>query len=212
MTKITGYVNVTIGLRERFAHGGISVSKPPWVAHKQHEAQAMHDWVNAMLDEEELALCDRANAMLDAESPEYSPEYTERGSKWFKKGGPERDLAEAGFIEPARELIRRQYPYLADLVQAPKRKRGQYPRVSLRRDQRVSPAAEDVGSIQTLWQRPPPYGYGKKNRRKGCGPTAIEIAARRHGVDPEEVATYLKKHGVELKEMATYRKKFLHPK
>ena len=121
-----------------------------------------------------------------------------------------------GDIEPARALIRKHYPLLVDLglVRLPPLQRGKKYHPVFERfsrtdnEHRIEPdpvwrkyyrkrqldnAAADVKRIREIWQRPGPYGYGKKNRREDDGPSAIEIAATRHGVTVEKVIERLKR-------------------
>jgi hypothetical protein len=98
--------------------------KPPWRANTDRERQWMVDWTKEKLDE---------GGGLRGLSPEHAarltPESFAEGSrlylKWQRGGGPELELAHHGNIKPARELVRKVFPYLADLVQLPKLKRGE---------------------------------------------------------------------------------------
>jgi len=103
-------------------------------------------------------------------------------------------LADAGHIEPARDLVRSVFPRIADLVlKLPPLKRGEKYRRLLGgfrtlRQIGVANAAEDVKRIRELWQ----VHYGKKNRHQQDGATAVEIAAARNHVSDEEVELKLK--------------------
>jgi hypothetical protein len=125
-----------------------------------------------------------------------------------------------GDIEPARALMRKCYPLLVDvgLVQLPPLKRGKKYRrgffitsaggrtdnehrvepddVSMRaavRKNQLDNAVTDVRRIKRIWGAPEPHGYGRKNRHKDDGPSAIEIAAARHGVSVKKVIERMKR-------------------
>jgi hypothetical protein len=117
------------------------------------------------------------------------------------------ELAQHGNIGPARELVRKVFPYLADLLQAPKLKRGEkyllyeidgvvvprgacYADVKLQvaRKKRIDAAVADVTRIKRIWKDH--YGRTSRGERQV---SAIDIAAERHGVTANKVAERLKR-------------------
>ena len=189
----------------------MSAPRPPWTALNERERQAMIDWVNARLDEG-----GGGRGLSPEHAARLTPENLARGikqlHKWMGEGGPELELAQHGNIEPARELVRKVFPYLADLLQPPKPKRGEkYLRYEIdgvvvprdacyadvkrevERKKRIAAAVADARRIKRIWAAPEPHGYGLKKRGRDDRPSAIEIAAERHGVDLDKVAEGLKR-------------------
>jgi hypothetical protein len=137
-----------------------------------------------------------------------------KAEQWRREGGLERQqarqAAQRGNIKPARELVRKFAPELVDLVQllplakgqrrdpvrvggvpvplGDKRPSGYWVQVAEHRKV-VAEAAADVKRIRVIWRE---FYDGKANRRKGDGPSALEIAAERHGVKPDEIMKFLK--------------------
>jgi hypothetical protein len=139
----------------------------------------------------------------------------QRDEQWRRGGGLELQAAKEGNIKPLRALVRKlliadgRNPALGDFVQlkplakgqrrdpvkiggvpvphADKRQSGYWVREAERR-KKITEAAADVDRIRILWRE----FFGKTNRRKGDGPTALDIAAERHGVTPDEIALFLK--------------------
>ena len=114
-----------------------------------------------------------------------------------------------GDIEPARALIREHYPLLVDLglVRLPPLQRGKKYHPVFERfsrtdnEHRIGPdpvwrkyyrkrqldnAAADVKRIREIWQRPGPYGYGRKTAARMTG-------RRRSRSPPRATASRLKK-------------------
>lgn len=179
---------------------------PPWVAHNEREREQMVEWVNKRLDQG-----GGRRGLSPAHAARLTPESIAEGIKQFHKrqreGAPELELAQHGDIEPARELVRKVFPYLADLLQPPKPKRGEkylryeidgvvVPRdacyadvkLEVERKKRIDAAVADVTRIKRIWQD----GYGRRNRGE-CQVSAIEIAVERNSVSADEVIERLKR-------------------
>jgi len=180
--------------------------KPPWTARNEHDRRDMVAWVNARLDagDGRRALSPKHAARLTHES---LAESIKQANKRLREGWDELELAQHGDIGPARELVRKIFPPLADLLQPPKLKRGEkhlpytidgviVPRDAryadvkheIERKQRIDDAVADVKRIKRIWQE----HYGKTNRHQ-AQVSAVEIAVERHGVDVEEVTERLKR-------------------
>lgn len=121
------------------------IDKPPW-----GDTAARVRWTNKRLDQKGgLRGLSREHAARL--TPESLAESSRRYLEWQRGGGPELELAHHGDIGPARELVRKAFPYLADLVQLPKLKRGE----------KFLPYTID-GATEIAepgeWRRPPPGG------------------------------------------------------
>jgi hypothetical protein len=174
---------------------------PPWIARDKRQREQMIKWVNARLDEGggRRGLSPEHAARL---TPETLARSIKQLHKWMDEGGPELELAQHGDIRAARELVRKVFPYLADLLQPPKLKRGEkyepyeidgvivprgecYTDVKdkVERKNQIAGAVADVTRIKRIWQD----HYDGRANRGADQVSAILIAAERHGVTADEV-------------------------
>jgi hypothetical protein len=182
------------------------IDKPPW-----GDTAARVRWTNKRLDQKGglRGLSKEHAARL---APESFAESSRRRLKWEREGGPELELARQGDIGPARDLVRKAFPLLADLVQLPPLARGQKrlpvifdgetgtidrPGVpykdllnEVEQKKRLADAVADVTRILRIWAAPEPDGYGRKYAVEKA---AVEIAAERHSVDEGVLAERLKR-------------------
>lgn len=196
----------------------LSETRPQWIARNERDAKQMVEWINRRLDQWDKGLWEPLDTIWP--SDEERRQMRERiqagiakAEQWRREGGLERQqarqAAQRGNIKPARELVRKFAPELADLVQLPplakgqrrdpvrvagvpvppgdKRPSGYWVQVAEHRKV-VAAAAADMKRIWVIWRE----FFKRTNRAIGDGPSALEIAAERHGVKPDEIVLFLK--------------------
>ena len=195
-------------------NAALAETLPPWFALNERDAKQMFEWVKRRLDQWDKGLWAPSDTIWPSDEQrrqmrEQTRAALGKADQWRREGGLERQAARRGDIRPALELIRKLKPQLADLVQLPplargrrrdpitvggvpvppgdKKPSGYWVAVAEHR-KLVAEAAADVKRIRVIWDE----FFGKTNRRKGDGPSALDMAAERHGVTPDEIVKFLK--------------------
>jgi hypothetical protein len=147
-------------------------SLPPW-----DDDQAMFDWVDRILNDEEITLYQSRNQSDDTNLRAKVAALVERD-----RDAADIEAAWKGDIEP----LRKKYPRLAPfLALPPLRKRNAWHKAHQQEPTVADLIAFDVMRIRALWRK----HYGRVNRKRGLI-TAAEIAARRYGLDPSALDKY----------------------
>jgi hypothetical protein len=156
---------------------------PPWVCHSEADIERFETWTNARLDEMFEPRPDEHLIQLSLQDPKFAAAVEHEASTRLKRGrvimaaraGDTATLARLADTEELRRLAFRRHRR--------GREKGEYRNRDLPHLTRwcCEEALADVKHIRQIWQRPPPYGYGRRNR--AIEPTAISIAARRYNLD-----------------------------
>jgi hypothetical protein len=156
--------------------------KPPFSASNERQRQEIFEWFNTKLQElDDIEVDERKKQ--DAQGIPLIPfpreHVVEKVRAWRQNDGIEIAAARAGHLG----LLQKKYPHLKDFLTTPKLRPGQKFAATSARDAAVDAAVKDVGRIRLIRQE---Y-YGKKNLRKGQGPSAAEISANRWSVTVDQI-------------------------
>jgi hypothetical protein len=165
---------------------------PHWDCHSEADIRRFEAWTNARLDEMFEPRSDEHFIQLSLLDPKFATAVEHEASTQLKRGrvimaaraGDTATLVRLADTEELRRLAFRRH------------RRGREKGERRPRDLPeltswcCEEALADMKRIRQIWQRPPPYGYGRRYR--AIDPTAISIAARRYNLDESVLINFKK--------------------
>jgi hypothetical protein len=167
---------------------------PHWVCHSAADIKRFEEWTNARLDEMFEPRPDEHLIQISLQDPKFATAVEHEASTRLKRGrvimaaraGDTAALARLADTEELRRLAFRRHRRGREKGERRPRDLAELTRWC------CEEALADMERIHQIWQRPPPYGYGRRNR--AIDPTAISIAARRWGIEDVDTLINFKKN------------------